>query len=164
MAKEKGLFSRIWFPLAVVAFAAVQSFGGSFSRIGLSLRSLPSDSPVIDTVKYSNEKIFTKFREEGFKIAGDSLALDLGLGDEDTSAVKLSARDTIFAPDSLKDIDPFRYKYYVALLDSLTHKQVRDSLRAAGDSLDWPKLDSLYYADSTIAAKKRFDQWYASLD
>ncbi|MBQ3881151.1 MAG: putative porin [Bacteroidales bacterium] len=164
MAKDKGLFSRIWFPVAVVAFAAVQSFGGTFSRIGLSLRSLPSDSPVIDTVKYSNEKIFTKFREEGFKIAGDSLALDLGLGEEDTSAVKLSARDTIFAPDSLKDIDPFRYKYYVALLDSLTHKQVRDSLRAAGDSLDWPKLDSLYYADSTIAAKKRFDEWYASLD
>jgi len=164
MSKTKGLFSRIWFPLAVVALAAVQSFGGTLSRGGLSLRSLPAPEAAPDTVKYSNEKIFTKFREAGFKIEGDSTSLDLGLEEEDTSAVTLTARDTIFAPDSLRDIDPFRYKYYVALLDSLTHKQVRDSLRAAGDSLDWPKLDSLYYADSTRAAKLEFERWYASLD
>ena len=166
MSKVKGLLSKIWFPLAVVAFAAVQSFGGDLSRGSLNLRHLPSVSQEAapDTVKYSNEKIFTKFREEGFKIPGDSSSLLFGLGEEDTTAVRLTARDTIVAPDSLRDIDPFRYKYYVALVDSLTHKQVRDSLRAAGDSLDWPKLDSLYFADSTTAAKLKFDRWYASLD
>lgn len=76
---------------------------------------------------------------------------------------RLTARDTIFPPDSLKDIDPFRYKYYVALIDSLTHKQVRDSLRQAGDSLDWPVLDSLYYLDSAIRKKAEFEAWYAGL-
>ena len=166
MSKAKGLLSKIWFPIAVVAFAAVQSFGGSISRGALNLRTFISEetAPEPDTVKYSNEKIFTKFREAGFKIEGDTTNYDFGVEGEDTSATRLTARDTIFAPDSLKDIDPFRYKYYVALVDSLTHKQVRDSLIAAGDSLDWPRLDSLYYADSTLAAKIKFEKWYASLD
>ena len=47
----------------------------------------------------------------------------------------LTARDTIKAPDSLRELDPWRYKYYVALLDSLTHKEVADSLQREGDSL-----------------------------
>ena len=67
-------------------------------------------------------------------------------------------------PDSLRFTDPFRYKYYVAIKDSLTHVIVRDSLRQAGDSLDWPKLDSLYRLDSTETAIRRFNEWYASLD
>lgn len=49
---------------------------------------------------------------------------------------QLTARDTIKAPDSLRLIDPWRYKYYVALLDSLTHRQVADSLQSVGDSLN----------------------------
>ncbi len=92
-------------------------------------------------------------------------------GKEDTSfflapidtTQHLTARDTIFPPDSLRDIDPFRYKYYVAILDSLTHRIVVDSLKTAGDSLDWPKVDSLYYLDSAIRKKAEFDAWYASL-
>jgi len=92
-------------------------------------------------------------------------------GKEDTSMFlapidttpHLTARDTIFPPDSLKDIDPFRYKYYVAILDSLTHRIVVDSLKTAGDSLDWPKVDSLYYLDSAIRKKAAFDAWYAGL-
>ena len=76
---------------------------------------------------------------------------------------QLTARDTLFPPDSLRESDPFRYKYYVALLDSLTHKLVVDSLRNSGDSLDWPRLDSLYYADSASRAKAAFDAWYAGL-
>ncbi len=78
----------------------------------------------------------------------------------------LTARDTIQAPDSLRDIDPFRYKYYVALLDSLTHRQTSDSLRASGDSLmlcEAVKLDSLYKADSTLKAQAAFEKWYAGL-
>ncbi len=75
----------------------------------------------------------------------------------------ISARDTMVVPDSLKYIDPFRYKYYVALRDSLTHIIVRDSLKAAGDTLDWPKLDSLFSADSAARKKAEFDAWYAGL-
>ncbi len=45
MSKVKGLLSKIWFPLAVVAFAAVQSFGGDLSSGSLNLRRLPSVSP-----------------------------------------------------------------------------------------------------------------------
>lgn len=94
-----------------------------------------------------------------------------GSGEEDTSfflapidtTPQLTARDTIFPPDSLKDIDPFRYKYYVAILDSLTHRIVVDSLKAAGDSLDWPVVDSLYRLDSAARKKAEFDAWYAGL-
>ncbi len=94
-----------------------------------------------------------------------------GSGKEDTSfflapidtTQLLTARDTIFPPDSLRDIDPFRYKYYVAILDSLTHRIVVDSLKAAGDSLDWPVVDSLYYLDSAARKKAEFDAWYAGL-
>lgn len=95
---------------------------------------------------------------------GDSLIFENAQA-LDTTKI-LSARDTLVAPDSLKDIDPFRYKYYVALLDSLTHKQVADSLRASGDSLllaEAIKLDSLYYADSSYRAKLAFEKWYAGL-
>lgn len=92
-------------------------------------------------------------------------------GKEDTSMFlapidtipHLTARDTIFPPDSLKEIDPFRYKYYVATIDSLIHRIVVDSLKAAGDSLDWPKVDSLYRIDSVARKKAEFDAWYAGL-
>ena len=53
----------------------------------------------------------------------DSLFTDIdSLGTADTLAVldtipKLTARDTIPVPDSLRFTDPFRYKYYVALRD-----------------------------------------------
>ena len=124
-----------------------------------------------DTVIYpkDNYKIGRKGDFSSVQIADsllggpDSLILDR----EDSVMQKaLSARDTIQAPDSLKDIDPFRYKYYVALLDSLTHRQTSDSLRASGDSLllcEAFKLDSLYKADSTLRAKEAFRKWYAGL-
>ena len=108
----------------------------------------------LDTIRYRNQFI------------GNA-----GSGKEDTSfflapidtTQLLTARDTIFPPDSLKDTDPFRYKYYVAILDSLTHRIVVDSLKAAGDSLDWPVVDSLYYLDSAARKKAEFDAWYAGL-
>ncbi len=98
-----------------------------------------------DTIKYRNQ-----FIKRGGGSVDDTAYLK---AIQDTTPA-LSARDTIFPPDSLKDIDPFRYRYYVALLDSATHVFV---------SLDWPKLDSLYAIDSTIRAKEAFDEWYASL-
>ena len=88
----------------------------------------------------------------------DSLALNQ-LPDS-TSAVKL---DTIVVPESLKLEDPIRYKYYIALKDSVVRLQLRDSLFNAGDSLELARLDSLYLKDSTDIAQAKFNAWYSSL-
>ena len=76
---------------------------------------------------------------------------------------RIFARDTMKAPDSLRAVNPFLYRWYVAVKDSLTHRIVVDSLKAAGDSLDWPVIDSLYLADSTAVAREKFRIWYAGL-
>ena len=160
----KRFLKRAAFPLAVVVLAAAQTFGMDFSRIGFSpvgREPHVSGTPVQDTVIYQND-VYTKFRQDGDKAVGDSLE-----GVFDTTAAEqplLTARDTIKAPDSLQLTDPFRYRYYVALLDSLTHKLTVDSLKAAGDSLDWPRIDSLYYADSAATARRKFQEWYDGLD
>ncbi len=160
---KKGM-KRRWFPVLIVIVAAVQTFGMDIARNGDALDALSFFAPSADTVIYDNSKVFTKFRKAGERVAVDSLegVMEDSLAVEDTTPV-LTARDTIHAPDSLRETDPFRYKYYVALVDSLTHVEVRDSLRAAGDSIDWPKLDSIYFADSAALAKKRFEDWYNSL-
>ena len=61
-----------------------------------------------DTIHYRNQFI-------GNAAAGKE-DTSLFLAPIDTTP-HLTARDTIFPPDSLRDIDPFRYKYYVAILD-----------------------------------------------
>lgn len=109
-----------------------------------------------DTIRYRNQFIGKGNADTGKEDTAMFLA------PIDTTP-QLTARDTIFPPDSLKDIDPFRYKYYVAILDSLTHRTVVDSLKSAGDTLDWPKVDSLYYLDSAIRKKAEFDAWYSGL-
>lgn len=109
-----------------------------------------------DTIRYRNQFIGKGNADTGKEDTAMFLA------PIDTTP-QLTARDTIFPPDSLKDIDPFRYKYYVAILDSLTHRTVVDSLKSAGDTLDWPKVDSLYYLDSAIRKKAEFDAWYSRL-
>lgn len=76
---------------------------------------------------------------------------------------RITARDTMKVPDSLRLTDTFRYKWYVAIADSLTHRIVVDSLKAAGDSTQWPLIDSLYLSDSTAAALAKFNAWYAGL-
>ena len=93
--------------------------------------------------------------------AADSLTT--ALNDSIAAADSLTARDTIVAPDSLKDIDPLRYKYFVELKDSLTRATTRDSLLAAGDTLELMRLDSLYIKDSTDIAQAKFDAWFNSL-
>ena len=109
----------------------------------------------------------------------DSLirALEGTLPTEEEDTLFISARDTIQVPDSLKYTDPFRYKYYVALIDSLTHRIVSDSLKlsianywkdldtlnARRDSAERFKLDSLYSVDSAYRAKLAFEKWYSGL-
>lgn len=105
-----------------------------------------------------------------------ALGIEVHFGGSDTLPT-ITARDTIFPPDSLRETDPFRYKYYVALIDSLIHRWVSDSLRAEEiqfrkdgdtlrariDSADRHKLDSIWTADSVSAAKAAFIAWYNSL-
>ena len=153
--------SKIWFPALVVGIVAVQSFASDYSRTAdMWGRFWSRPEPVTDTVIYHNN-IYTKFRSEYDRVIADSLS-DFLL--EDSAEVAVTARDTMKVPDSLRLTDLFRYKYYVAIKDSLTHVIVRDSLKKAGDSLDWPRLDSLYRLDSIETAIRKFNAWYASLD
>ena len=159
----KNFVAKIWVPTLLVLIAAVQSFGIDVHR-AVRLRGL-ADSLVLtrmsDTTATENESADS--------LKADTLVQDLF--SEDTAAVDsvitdtliLTARDTIKAPDSLKETDPFFYKYYVAVKDSATRVMVRDSLIMAGDTLELTKLDSLYSKDSTEIAVAKHNAWYASL-
>lgn len=177
------MLSRIWFPVAVTAFAAAVAIGPNRSVPGEIHLAEPAAVSAPDTVKYPTNG--WALRRHG---ATDSLSRQMAaalksdkddsLMTGDTGFVRVSARDTLKAPDSLRFSDPFRYRFYVALLDSLTHVQTKDSLKkafagkiAAGDSLSamadsllWKRLDSTYVADSAYRAKVAFDKWYYSLD
>ena len=140
----KSFIAKIWVPVVLVMIAAVQSFGIDAGR-AVSMRRM-ADSLMIT-------------------MRQDSAYLDAAIADSlgnDTIAV-IAARDTIVVPDSLKETDPFFYKYYIAVKDSLTRAQVRDSLIQANDSITLHKLDSLYLKDSTEVAKAKFDAWYKGL-
>ena len=150
----KNLLAKIWVPLLLVSLAALQSFGIDAGRaIGfrkisdsLSVNRL-SDSTHVDSIMVDS-------------ISADTVAIDSLPAD---TAVVLTARDTIVVPDSLKYTDPFFYKYYIAVKDSATRAQVRDSLILAQDTLELMMLDSLYVKDSTEVATAKFNAWYNSL-
>ncbi len=164
----KNLWSEILVPAAIVALTMAGTVGVETSRsvrIGVGLRpartfqtdTIPQDTvrrdslaSVTDTLALTEEDDFDFFNESEPEQPKDTLP-------------RIFARDTMKVPESLRDTDPFLYRWYVAVKDSLTHRMVIDSLRAAGDSLDWPVIDSLYYADSTAAAKERFRRWYEGL-
>ncbi|MBE6233399.1 MAG: hypothetical protein E7118_02860 [Bacteroidales bacterium] len=179
----KKILAKIWVPSLLVLAAAVQSFGIDAARtMGFSpmahaihrdssdfrtdtteAEQLPKDSLIIDTLSVDSLTIDS--------LAIDSLSIDSLITDslasdplvQDTVILLLSARDTIKVPDSLRETDPFFYKYYIAIKDSLTRAEVRDSLIQAGDTLELMKLDSLYIKDSTEVAIAKFNAWYASL-
>ena len=145
----KNLLAKIWVPTLLVTLAAIQSFGidagrayGFFKVADSLILNRSSDSTAVDSL------IVTAVQE-------DSIPAD--------SSIVLTARDTIKVPDSLKYTDPFFYKYYIAVKDSVTRAQVRDSLIQAQDTLELMKLDSLYIKDSTEIATAKFNAWYASL-
>lgn len=145
----KKFLAKIWVPLVLVAMAGIQSFGidagraVGFKRLADSLifNQLPDSTSIKDSI----------------------IPLDLQQDSSRIDTLVLTARDTIVIPDSLKETDPFKYKYYIAIKDSVTRVQVRDSLLASGDTLELHKLDSLYLKDSTEVAKAIYDKWYASL-
>ena len=129
------VFSRLWFPAAVLAAAVSGVFGlgsdpveNTFAPVGISAR---------DTVIYPHDGYKQR---RGTMDLGDYAIADSLLRDDYVEAAPdtlphLTARDTIKVPDSLRLTDPFRYKYYVALIDSLTHVIVCDSLKHSYDSL-----------------------------
>ena len=159
----KRFIAKIWIPTLLVLTAAVQSFGidlGRSTRLhkiadSLYINNLTDSNAVnsqLDTLAVDS-LILNNF-------AADSLILDTLIAEE---SKKIMARDTIVVPDSLKETDPFFYKYYIAVKDSLTRAETRDSLIQAGDTLELMKLDSLYLKDSADVAKAKFDAWYRSL-
>lgn len=175
MSKLTGLlFSAAVFGAAAAGVLSGGAFGREASR---SEQLKPADS---DTIIYpvSGYKLHRKGSFEEF-ILSDSLyaGMTFQLDEREDTLPKISARDTIKVPDSLRLTDPFRYRFYVALVDSLTHVEVRDSLRkseaahrdssefllAKADSLDWRRLDSIYFADSTVRARAAFLAWYNGL-
>ncbi len=184
--------SGLLFPAAVIS-ATVASVLGSAPG---NLPSPHAPLPVIDTVTYVRDAYkLGRTGDLGEARIADSLLIGTDIQEEEIldTLPHLTARDTIKAPDSLRFTDPFRYKYYVALIDSLTHRIVRDSLRhrvdslhteadtlfarippdslgafslldlARPDSLDWRRLDSIYLADSAAVAQAKFLAWYNSL-
>ena len=150
----KNFMAKIWVPTLLVMLAAVQSFGIDAHRAAriFGLADTLVLTRLDDTTKVSDPVI-------------DSLHSMDSLRPESvqTDTVILSARDTIQVPEDLKESDPFFYKYYIAVKDSVTRMQVRDSLITAGDTLELQKLDSLYIKDSTEVAEAKYAAWYASL-
>lgn len=183
------ILSRIWFPLVVLSAAVAGATGLGTTPV----RQRDVLTGANDTIIYPKDAY--KLKRVGSFEQISVVDTTGGLETSDTSALDtiphLTARDTIKVPDSLRYRDPFRYKYYVALFDSLTHAIVCDSLHhrydsllksargfladqdtaqyfadsllAIQDSLDWYKVDSIYLADSTALAKAKFQEWYNSL-
>lgn len=161
------LLSRIWLPAAVATVLGAQMAPSDAREEGMP-SGMPA--PVQDTVIYPQDgyrRFWDPDEVKSSEKIDDSLTAGgaLGFGEEDEGyySGRPAALDSLTAPDSLRLSAPFRYKYFAALSDSLSHVYIRDSLINAGDSLDWPVLDSLYAADSVVAAKLAFQAWYASL-
>ena len=162
----KKFLAKIWFPTLLVGLAAFQSFGIDAGRaldlpgFRTSLISDSTDSRTTDSLT-KDTAIITPAADS---LTVDSLTVDsLTVDSLAKDTVKIAARDTIKVPDSLKFTDPFFYRYYIAVKDSTTRREVRDSLLQAGDTLELMKLDSLYIKDSTEVAVAKFNAWYASL-
>ena len=94
-------------------------------------------------------------KQEDIFIWDDDTLIIADEGPLDTIPV-ITIRDTVPVPDSLRTVDTFLFHWYWAARDSLVHRIVVDSLRASGDSLAWPVIDSLYKADSSAVAKAAF--------
>jgi hypothetical protein len=172
----KNLWSEILVPAVIASLTVVGTIGVESARTvrpdariqlirevrldTLRRDTLPQDTLKKDTLRKAaaarKDTVLTDLSDDEFDFFGESVR------DADTVPM-IFARDTMKVPDSLRTVDPFLYRWYVATKDSLTHRIVVDSLIAAGDSLDWPRIDSLYLADSAAVAQERFRIWYAGL-
>ena len=165
----KNLLSKIWIPALLIGIAAIQSFGidaartGRLAAVADSLRQARStDSSLIkesvdsEAMKTSDSVVFIH--------SNPGIAAVIGsISSKVDSINALTARDTIIPPDSLRFTDTLRFRYYVELKDAPTRRQTRDSLLAAGDSIQLHLLDSLYRRDSTDIAIRDSLIWFNSL-
>ena len=165
----KDFLAKIWVPALLVMLAATQTFGldagrsANLRRIADSLRTSSLDDTTalagiaVDSLEAATDSTVAAGMDSTFILdfKNDSIPA------EDT--VKISPRDTIKIPDSLKVTDPIRYRYFIELKDSTTRFATRDSLLQAGDTLEVQRLDSLYIKDSTDIAVAAHNAWYASL-
>ncbi len=169
-------WTEILVPIAIAGAVAAQTVGVEVNRAARlhawfpaavrdTLVHLP-DSQSVATDSLRNATDSLRSVPDNLRSAADSLAeeedFDLFGAAEDTVPT-VFARDTMKVPDSLRLTDPFLYQWYVATKDSYTHKLVVDSLKAEGDSLLWPRIDSLFLADSTAAAKAAWERKWASM-
>ncbi len=171
----KNFMAKIWVPTLLVLVAAVQSFGidahraarifGLADSLGISRTddTTAAVTPVIDSLHATDSIVPDSLRTDSLFKADSLLPDSLKTDTLAIDTLILTARDTIKVPDSLKETDPFFYKYYIAVKDTNTLFLVRDSLFMAGDTLELMKLDSLYKKDSTEVAIARYNAWYASL-
>ena len=187
------LWSKYLLPAAVAGFVLAETAGTeALRRTEPSdlLRRIDITALQVDTVQQDTSAAVKAAAEEGKKDRKKDRKkgkkqqdrpkpppkpkqVDIFIWDEDTTFFSqprkvdtlpaITARDTMKVPDSLRTTDPFLYKWYVATKDSLIHRVVVDSLKAAGDSTDWMVIDSLYLADSTAIARAAFERWYSSL-
>ena len=166
----KNLWSEILVPAFIAGLTVIGTVGVETTRTVRPdarvrlLREVRLDTLTQDTVHRDTVKPAPQKKESIVKDLSDDDFDFFGVEEEaiDTTP-RVYARDTMKVPDSLRLTDPFLYQYYVAVKDSFTHRIVVDSLKAAGDSLDWPRIDSLYLRDSAIVAKEKFRAWYNGL-
>ena len=148
-------WSDIVLPLAIAGAVAAQTVGVEVNRA----RRLHTWLPQRDTVT-AVQADTTRTTEGSFT---DDEDFDLFAEAAEDTLPRVFARDTMKVPDSLRITDPFLYQWYVATKDGYTHKLVVDSLKAEGDTLIWPRIDSLYLADSTLAAKLAWERKFAAM-
>ncbi len=124
-----------------------------------SLDSLSPRDPLDSLARATMEQM----QKDSIRARRDSLTEEEDLFGAEDNVPTVYARDTMKVPDSLKLTDPFLYQWYVATKDSYTHKLVIDSLKAEGDTLIWPRVDSLFVADSTLQAQIAWEKKWASM-
>lgn len=173
----KSLWSRIWFPMVVAGTVTAQmaAFHEEVVTNDISICA-NVDSPAQDTVRYRHDGYKKGWTAEEMKMTAvidDSLlaqdSMEFAEEEElDSMTLRFGPRpaglDTLIAPDSLRLADTFRFRYYPATVDSACHAYVKDTLVAFGDSLDWPRIDSIFSAYMAAVEKERYDAWYATLD
>ena len=161
------LIGKILVPALLVGTAAIQSFGIDMGRVSRSVKLQDSlfltevDSTALspaDTTISLGDSIASADDTAAFLFPADT---SITAGTDSTATI--SPRDTIVVPDSLRETDPLKFKYFIALRDSVTRIETRDSLLAAEDTIELMKFDSLYFKDSSEVAQAKFNAWYNSL-
>ena len=158
------LWSHILGPMAIAGFIAAQTVGVEVSRASRLHGSFPVSRP--DTVLSVKDSVLPALPDTTLRHQKDTLPEEEDFdffGDLEDTLPRILARDTMKVPDSLRYTNPFLYEWYVATKDSYTHKIVIDSLKAEGDSVLWPRIDSLFKLDSTAVAKAEWDRKWASM-